>query len=1022
MRYLLASLLIATQIQIGEAGDIDFSRQIRPLLSDKCFACHGPDAKKRKAGFRLDQKQSALGKADSGEHVIVPKNLGASELIARITSDDAELRMPPASTNKSLSKSEIGLLKQWVIEGANWQQHWAFIAPVKAEAPKVTQAKWVANEVDGFILARLEAAKLKPTQQADKATLIRRVTFDLTGLPPTFAEVRSFMNDKSDDAYQKLVDRLLKSEAYGEHMARYWLDAARYGDTHGLHLDNYREMWPYRDWVVNAFNSNMGYDRFVTEQLAGDLLKNPTQDQIVATGFNRCHVTTGEGGSIKEEVYVRNVVDRVVTTGTVFMGMTFECTRCHDHKYDPFTMREFYSLFAYFNNLDAAPMDGNKKDHAPVARYLSKEQRSQIVDHRDNIDVTRVVLKKRVAEFEYVEPARPTPSKVTGPTEFVWFDDAVPTGANAQGGWSFVTKPKPVFSGKNSSTRTVVGRGQHFFDKASKPLKISAGDVLFSYVYLDPKNPPKEIMLQWNSGNWNHRAYWGGNLIAWGKDKTGQRKHHGDLPKTGEWVRLEVKVADVGMKPGTMINGWAFTQFDGTVYWDKSGIVSKSNQNRVYESLAAWQQDMKAAKGSGLPPNINALAIKKKLSDNEGQQLRDYFIEHVYAKTRAQFKPLHDTIAKSEASVKAIEAAAATTLIFRERKEIKPAFLLDRGEYDQKRDQVQRGTPSVLPPLSKTAPANRLGLAQWLTDPGHPLTARVAVNRFWQQMFGVGLVKTSEDFGSQGERPSHPKLLDWLAVQFMAEGWDVKKTMKRIVLSSAYRQSSRITAQLLEVDPENRLISRGPRFRLDAEMLRDQALAHANLLNRKIGGPSVKPPQPDGLWFAVGYSGSNTVRFKADQGDERVHRRTLYTFIKRTSPPPQMSTFDAPSRESCTVRRERTNTPLQALLLMNDPQYVECARVLAERIMKEGGKTTATRATFVLQLCIARRPADDEVEELVKVWNDLLVYYKEDPSLAKKLLAIGESKVDPSLDANTLAAWTLTANLVLNLDEVLTKN
>jgi hypothetical protein len=313
-------------------------------------------------------------------------------------------------------------------------------------------------------------------------------------------------------------------------------------------------------------------------------------------------------------------------------------------------------------------------------------------------------------------------------------------------------------------------------------------------------------------------------------------------------------------------------------------------------------------------------------------------------------------------------------------------------------------------------------LAQWLTDPGHPLTARVAVNRFWQQMFGVGLVKTSEDFGSQGERPSHPKLLDWLAVQFMAEGWDVKKTMKRIVLSSAYRQSSRITAQLLEVDPENRLISRGPRFRLDAEMLRDQALAHANLLNRKIGGPSVKPPQPDGLWFAVGYSGSNTVRFKADQGDERVHRRTLYTFIKRTSPPPQMSTFDAPSRESCTVRRERTNTPLQALLLMNDPQYVECARVLAERIMKEGGKTTATRATFVLQLCIARRPADDEVEELVKVWNDLLVYYKEDPSLAKKLLAIGESKVDPSLDANTLAAWTLTANLVLNLDEVLTKN
>jgi hypothetical protein len=1022
MRYLVAFLVVAVLVRVGSAQEINFSRQIRPLLSDKCFACHGPDAKKREASFRLDQKESALGKAESGKHVIVPKDINASELIARITSSDGDLRMPPADTNKSLTKDEIELLKKWVAQGANWQEHWAFVAPVKAKAPKVSSANWAISPVDHFVLARLEAVNLKPGSAASKETLIRRVTFDLTGLPPTPEAVQAFLSDKSDVAYEKLIDGLLKSRAYGEHMARFWLDAARYGDTHGLHLDNYREMWPYRDWVVNAFNSNIGFDQFVTEQLAGDLLPNATQGQIVATGFNRCHVTTGEGGSIKEEVYVRNVVDRVVTTGTVFMGMTFECTRCHDHKYDPFTMKEFYSMFAYFNNLDAQPMDGNKKDHAPVLRYQSVEQRKEIADLGDKITTTRAAITQALAEYKFVEPPKPSPTKADAPTEFVWIEDAVPAGAGAQGGWTFVKSPKPVFSGKTSSTRTAVGLSQHFFEKAAKPLKVSARDVLFSYVYLDPKNPPKEIMLQWNSGKWSHRAYWGGNLIDWGKDKTAERKHHGDLPKAGEWVRLEIKVADVGLKPGAMINGWAFTQFDGTTYWDKSGIVSQSNQNRSYDSLIAWRADMQATKGAGLPNEIKAVALKSELSKSEQQTIRDYFIEHVLVASRAKFKPLQDEVAKNEAQIKKIESAAATTLIFKERKDLKAAFLLNRGEYDQKRNEVKRGTPAVLPPFPTDAPQNRLGLAKWLTTSSHPLTARVAVNRFWQQVFGIGLVKTAEDFGSQGEQPSHPDLLDWLSVTFMEEGWDVKKTMKRLVMSAAYRQSSRVSPELIDVDPENRLVSRGPRFRLDAEMLRDQALAYANLLNNKIGGPSVKPPQPDGLWFAVGYSGSNTVRFKSDQGAERVHRRSLYTFIKRTAPPPQMSTFDAPSRESCMVRRERTNTPLQALLLMNDPQFVECARALGERAMKEGGKTTADRANFMLQLCTARKPQPDEIKELVEVWSDVLKVYKLEVEGAKKLISIGESKADPSLDVSELAAWTISANIVLNMDEVLTKN
>jgi hypothetical protein len=1020
----LTSLLaVVSSPVVAAESKIDFNRDIRPILSDNCYACHGPDEAHREGGFRLDRKDSAFGKADSDEVVIVPGQPERSELIARIVTDDQDLKMPPADSTKSLTKEQIELLRKWVIQGANWQEHWAFIPPIKRELPQVSRVDWSKNPIDRFILKRLDDEGLEPGKRASKETLIRRVTLDLTGVPPTLEEVDAFVNDRSDDAYKKVVDRLLKSVRYGEHMAKYWLDAARYGDTHGLHLDNYREMWPYRDWVVRAFNQNMPFDQFATEQLAGDLLPDATVDQFVATGFNRCHVTTGEGGSIVEEVYVRNVVDRVVTTGTVFLGMTFDCTRCHDHKYDPFTQRDFYSMFAFFNSIDGAPMDGNKKDHAPVIKVLTSEEKAKIAELKQKATDVRVEIKKQLAQYQYVEPEVPAEAKLPEPKEFVWIEDNVPDGGRAQGGWQFVTKPKPVFSGEKASTRTAKGLSQHFFDGAKTPLKIADGDVFFCYVYLDEKNPPKEIMLQFNDGSWNHRAFWGDDAIDWGTKNSPSRFAKGALPETGKWVRLEVPVSEVGLKAGSIINGWAFTQFDGTVYWDKAGIVSKADQTPIYDSLLAWEQDQKAAKAASLPAGIKTVVMLEsaKRSEYQQKQLLDYFIEHVCSTSRGIFDPLHKAVADSEKNVADIEKAAATTLVFREKKEPKPAHVLNRGEYDQPLDVVPRAVPAVLPPLPEGSPANRLGLARWLTSRQHPLTARVTVNRFWQQLFGTGLVKTSEDFGSQGEPASHPELLDWLAVQFQDDGWDVQKTLSRIVMSETYRQDATVRGSV-ERDPENRLLSRGPRFRLDAEVLRDQALFVSDLLVEKLGGPSVKPPQPDGLWFAVGYSGSNTVRFKPDMGPDKVHRRTLYTFLKRTATAPQMSIIDAPSRESCTVRRERTNTPLQALLLLNDPQYFECARGLAERVLREGGDTTESRAAYMLRLCTSRKPETSEVAELVAAITDLQAAYSKDGAAAAKLVKTTLSSSGESGQVAERAAWTIGANLVLNLDEVLTKN
>lgn len=1019
----------------ANADEISFQRQIRPILSDKCFQCHGPDAAERHAGLRLDQEDSAKGTLESGLRAIAAGEPADSEVLHRIVSTDEDLLMPPPDSGKSLSSQEIKLLKRWVQEGATWGQHWSFEPIQRSPIPAVPRGidrSSVANPIDHFILAALPAKHLQPNPKADRASLLRRVTFDLTGLPPTMDQVRQFQADESPYAFEKVVDRLLASPQYGEHRSRFWLDAARYGDTHGLHLDNYREMWAYRDYVINSFNSNKPFDQFTIEQLAGDLLDNPTDEQLIATGFNRCHVTTSEGGSIAEEVHMRNVVERVIATGTVFMGLTMDCTRCHDHKFDPLTQQDFYSLYAFFNNIDGKPLDGNKKDHAPVLKVWTDQERQQLTNLEAKQAKLKADLEQLFANINYKEPTTAAPPTKAAPAEFVWLEDEVPAGTTPSGDqpWTFVQEPHPVFSGTYSHVGESKGRGQHFFQSAKSPLLIKDSDVLFSHVYLDPENPPKEIMLQWNDGDWNHRAYWGADKIDWGTKNSPSRRHMGSLPPLGQWVRLEVPAKHVGLKKGSKVTGWAFTQFGGKVYWDQSGHAEAASSVLLYDSFAQWLQDQIQNDGKTLPKDIANLIKQPQQAWTAEQKnsVQQHFYRTAYRETRDRNLQLETQISAVEKNISQLMDGLPTTLIYREREDVKPAYILTRGEYDQPAEEVVRATPGVLPEVQTDGQLDRLALAEWLVSDEHPLTARVTVNRIWQQFFGTGLVKTSEDFGSQGELPTHPELLDWLASEFRQpelagaqHDWDLKHMVKLIVMSAAYQQSALIDATEFQVDPKNRFLARGPRYRLDAEMLRDQALSIGGLLVDDVGGPSVKPPQPDGLWFAVGYSGSNTVRFKADNGPSKVHRRTLYTFIKRTAPPPQMSTFDAPSRESCTVRRERTNSPLQALLLMNDPQFVECARGLAIRTLQQADFSDEQKAAFLLQQAVLREVRPDEVAALLEDYEFYLSDFSSNLERATKLIAVGAQPAATDLDPAQLAAWTMVANLVLNLDEVVNK-
>lgn len=1008
----------------GEETALSFNKDLRPVLSDKCFACHGFDPKTREAGLRLDIPEGAYAKNKHGEAAIVPGDPEASLVWQRISSEDDTEVMPPSNFHKRLSPEEKEIIRKWIEQGAPYQKHWAFEAPVKPETP--------ANGIDGFLNAELKKnPELWPTEEADRETLIRRVSMALTGLPPSLEEQELYFNDTEPGAYERMVDRYLASPRYGEEMARHWLDVARYGDTHGLHLDNERQMWAYRDWVVRAFNDNLSFDQFTIQQIAGDLLPNPTQDQLIATGFNRCNVTTSEGGAIDAEFLFRYAVDRASTVAQTWLGLTAGCAVCHDHKYDPLTQKEFYQLYAFFySNADPA-MDGNALLTNPVMKVKPADYAEKTAAFDARAAAVRAEMDAKAATVAYQDPAEQDPLPAPERTDTVWFDDAFPDGAKVNEGARpprLVEAPEPVFSGKLALKRGGSGTAQDVFLGGATPLTVPAKAKFYVHVYLDPKNPPKEVMIQFHTDNWKHRALWGEDIIPFGRPGTTERHVAGPLPEPGKWTRLEVDAEKMGLAAGDQVVGYAFTIQDGLAWFDLMGVegtVDPANDPSL--SFLAWWRASRDAQPAGLDPGLREL-LKAGPDDTDRNaepalRLKRHYLQHVCATTRPLFAEENAKLAAVNRERQEYEDSIPSTFIWKDLDRPRQSHVMQRGAYDQPGEKVEPGTPAVLPPLRKASPearATRLDLARWLTAPENPLTARVTVNRFWQQFFGAGLVKTSHDFGTQGDLPSHPELLDWLAITFQESGWDVKKLARLMLTSEAFRRRAAAPESQWLADPENRHLARGPRFRLDAEQLRDQALFVSGLLNYTIGGRGVMPYQPPNIWEPVAYTGSNTRFYKQDTGD-KLYRRSLYTFFKRTAPPPFMVNFDAPNREQSCTRRERSNTPLQALQLMNDIQHVEAARAFAERIIA-ANPAPEERLKFAWRVALARAPRPEETGPVLEFLQSRLEKFRNAPEEAKKLVTFGESKPNPELDEAELAAWTLTANLILNLDEVICRN
>jgi hypothetical protein len=1016
------------------AQEVRFNRDIRPILSENCFFCHGPDSARRKAGLRLDTKEGLFTERD-GERPFVPGLPGKSSAYLRIVSNDSAEIMPPVNSHKRLTAKQKDVVKRWIEQGAEWEPHWSFAMPVRPPVPAVKDEKWVRNPIDAFIRQRLEQAALTPAVEADRRTLARRLSLDLRGLPPAPEEVEAFVSDTSANAYEKLVDRFLASEHYGEHRARYWLDAARYADTHGLHFDNYREMWPYRDWVIAAFNRNQPFDQFTLEQIAGDLLKGRTNDQLIATGFHRCNVTTNEGGTIPEENLALYARDRVETTATVWLGLTAGCAQCHNHPYDPLSQKEFYQFAAFFRNTTQEAMDGNIPDTPPILvvpaeadrprweklRTRSAELRAELQGLRDASGQSLAAWIQSGAAAEMKEPLDPSSQSFA----LADFTDALPK-TLTRGEGNVKGSDAVYFTGKES---LVVDRGVDF--DADRAFSLSA------WVYVPKQEGNFTIASQTGADAKDKGRGWrltlGNRILAFSFLADGGKaitRSAGSVRlKGGSWAHVVVLYDGSRKSSGirwiidgkSLLSSQAPDQnIDGSIRV-RSPLKLGDLDGGALSDVRIFDRQVSPDEASVLLAwNSVRAELDRSAARPETKYMSALMTLHLL-RTHGGFQKASQELARADEEMQAIRHRGAVTHVINEKLETMPiANVLFRGQYDQPGEEVKAAVFAALHPMPQDAPANRLGLARWLVSPDNPLTARVTVNRFWQEIFGVGIVKTSEDFGIMGENPSHPHLLDWLAVEFRDSGWDVKKLIKLIVTSSTYRQAATVTPEKLEKDPANRLLSRGARFRMDAEMIRDYALASSGLLVRKIGGPSVKPYQPDGVWEAVAMIGSNTRHYQQDSG-ERLYRRSLYTFWKRGAPPAAMDILNAPSRELCSVRRERTNTPLQALVTMNDPQFIEAARHLAQLTLRKGGVSVSSRLDFMATRLLARPFRSEERAIVGSTLGDLLAHYKSAPEEARKLLAVGESKADSSLDASELAAWTMLGNQLLNLDEVLNR-
>ncbi len=1064
---LVAVLALGIQAPLQAQGKIEYNRDVRPILAENCFACHGPDSAARKAGLRLDQRDDAVKIG-----AIAPGKPKESALVERITANDPKQVMPPPKSHKKLTAAQKDVLTRWIAEGAEYQLHWSLLAPKRPPLPKVKNEAWARNPIDHFILAELEKRGMKPNPEADRRTLARRLSLDLIGLPPTPAEVEAFVNDKAPDAYEKYVDQLMKSPHWGEHRGRYWLDAARYADTHGIHFDNFREIHAYRDWVINAFNKNQSFDQFTIDQLAGDLLPNPSLDQLVATGFNRCNITSNEGGLIPEEYLVMYTRDRTETAAAVWLGATMNCCTCHSHKYDPFSQKDFYALSAFFNNTTQGAMDGNIPNTPPTIFVPRTEDRPRYDVLAKELGGLRAQLedRKKAAEREFdtwIAQAKAEQVAALIPTEKLTLHAKL---SEAQGKTvAFVLDGKLRALNVGDGYEWIAGKGTpKSFTIKPTGSSIELADVgdfekeqgfsIAAWVKIPRRGTTGAIAARMDNGNkfrgwdfWMEQDKLGMHIINAFPENA--LKVTSKMPlQPNQWYHVVVTYDGSSKAAGVKlyVNGTlqpldVFTdKLSATI---KTKVPFKIGQRHTSErlkdvslqDLRLYGKKLKGPEAEQLAKSSKAAEFLAKPADKRTPAERAELFDWWLVALDDPYRALNEKIANIQQEEVTLKSRGTIAHVMSERTTEPTAYVLFRGEYDQRRDQVKAATPSVLPPMPKDLPHNRLGFAQWLLRPENPLPARVTVNRFWQEIFGNGLVRTSGDFGVAGELPSHPELLDWLAVEFMSStsperklgdradptlargaGWDVQRLFRLFVTSATYRQSANVTKESLEKDRDNRWLARAPRHRMDAEMIRDYALASSGLLVRKIGGPSVKPYMPEGVWEAVAMIGSNTRDYKRDTG-EKLYRRSMYTFWKRAAPPASMDILNAPNRETCTTRRDRTNTPLQALVTLNDVQFIEAARHLAQTALKDGGMTDESKIDFIAQRLLARPFRAAELKIVQESLTDLLTNYRTRPDEARKLINVGESRPDATLDAGTLAAWTMVVNELMNLDEVLNK-
>ncbi len=1101
--------LLALSAKAAEPGRVDYNSQIRPLLSDRCFKCHGPDEKARKKKLRLDTREGMFKELEDGFAVVRPGDTNRSELVRRILTTDGDDVMPPADSKLKLSAAEKGLLQRWVAEGADFRTHWSLIPVEQILPPQPRDAKWGSNPIDAFIRARLEAEKLSPAPEAARETLLRRLALDLTGLPPTLAELDSFLADQSPPAYTGAVERYLNSPAYGERMAMDWLDLARYADTYGYQADVERDLSPWRDWVIQAFNENLSYDDFLVWQLAGDLLPNATRDQRLATAFNRLHRQTNEGGSIEEEFRAEYVSDRVNTVGTAMLGLTLTCARCHDHKYDSVKQRDYYSLFAFFNNIDESGLYSHFTRATPTPTLLlwPETKETQHAELKTKIGQSEARLEKisRAAQAPFqawlqtdgkIRPPQPaarfafdtvvsntTPDSLStnvarledGPMLVAASEVGAPVsdparfGTGQQRAGSETGAPTNFafqFSGDNQvvckDTGNFTRTDPFSFSLWLKPTERQDRAVVLhhSRAWTDSGSRGYELVLDHGQPFFGLIHFWPGNAIAvrakqalptneWSQvvvtydgssRAAGIRLYRNGAPLETEVVRdnlykdithraawgdgevggiqltLAARFRDNGFKNGLIDD---LQVFDVALTEAEVKLIIAPNEPLTLTLSPGEREQQSAIAETSIAPGQTQTSVIQKNrriipplpegeGRGEGKALFGYFLARQYEPYRAALAELQQLRAQENALINDIPEI----MTMQEMSQARPTLLLKRGAYDAPGDPVERSTPASIGAFPPNAPRDRLGLAQWMIDRKNPLTARVAVNRIWKMHFGRGIVATLDDFGSQGKLPTHPELLDWLAGWFMDQGWDVKALHRLIMNSATYRQTSQASAEVVARDPDNLLLARGPKQRLPAEQIRDGALAASGLLNRALGGPSVKPYQPAGLWEASGTGKSYT----QDHGD-KLYRRSLYTFWRRTAPPPSMLTFDALSREVCTAKRETTTTPLQALVLMNDPQFMEAARVLGERLLKEYPGDVDARTREAFRSLTGRVPDEKEIAVLRQLFDEQRSFYAKESGAADKLLATGESKWDEALPRADFAATTMLVSAIMNFDE-----